>query len=529
VGTIFSILRAPNPGQDASLEDFLQPGTKQVCAGLALYGPSTMLVLTTGDGVDGFTLDRDIGAFILTHPQMRIPAETHEFAINSSNARFWEPPVQRYVEECLAGKTGPRDKDFNMRWVASLVAETFRILTRGGIFMYPRDSKDASKPGRLRLDVRSQSDLLHDRAGGRPLDHGPRARHGYRADGTAPARAADLRFQKRSRARRRLPRRIRQRQGAGNIQFALVLNPLAVPDPITSHSGGSHVGQASHRRHYRIIRRRHIHGHQVLRPGLPPRKAQAAIVEGDSFHRYDRKSMKVAMEEARLAGNNHFSHFGPEANLLEELGDLFKTYGKTGKGKVRKYLHNAEEAAPYGQQSGEFTPWEDIPAGTDLMFYEGLHGAAVTDKVNVAQHADLLVGVVPTVNLEWIQKLHRDKNQRGYSTEAVVDTILRRMPDYINYITPQFSRTHVNFQRVPTVDTSNPFIARDIPTADESFVVIRFANSKGIDFPYLLSMIHNSFMSRPNIIVVPGGKMELAMQLIFTPLILRMMENRKRA
>jgi phosphoribulokinase len=198
-------------------------------------------------------------------------------------------------------------------------------------------------------------------------------------------------------------------------------------------------------------------------------------------------------------------------------------------GKVRKYLHNADEAAPYGQQSGEFTPWEDIPAGTDLMFYEGLHGAAVTDTVNVAQHADLLVGVVPTVNLEWIQKLHRDKNQRGYSTEAVVDTILRRMPDYINYITPQFSRTHVNFQRVPTVDTSNPFIARDIPTADESFVVIRFANPKGIDFPYLLSMIHNSFMSRPNIIVVPGGKMELAMQLIFTPMILRLMENRRRA
>jgi phosphoribulokinase len=163
------------------------------------------------------------------------------------------------------------------------------------------------------------------------------------------------------------------------------------------------------------------------------------------------------------------------------------------------------------------------------MFYEGLHGAAVTDQVNVAQHADLLVGVVPIINLEWIQKLIRDKGARGYSTEAVVDTILRRMPDYINYITPQFSRTHINFQRVPTVDTSNPFIARDIPTADESFVVIRFANPKGIDFPYLLSMVQGSFMSRPNIIVVPGGKMELAMQLIFTPLILRMMENRKRA
>jgi phosphoribulokinase len=149
--------------------------------------------------------------------------------------------------------------------------------------------------------------------------------------------------------------------------------------------------------------------------------------------------------------------------------------------------------------------------------------------VNVARHADLLVGVVPIINLEWIQKLHRDKATRGYSTEAVVDTILRRMPDYVNYICPQFSRTHVNFQRVPTVDTSNPFIARYIPTADESFVVIRFANPKGIDFPYLLNMIKDSFMSRPNIIVVPGGKMELAMQLIFTPMILQLIDRKKRA
>ena len=290
---------------------------------------------------------------------------------------------------------------------------------------------------------------------------------------------------------------------------------MSVKHPIVVITGSSGAGTSTVTKSFDLVFRRE--------------KIKAAIVEGDSFHRYDRKAMKLAMEEARQKGNNHFSHFGPEANLLEELEDLFKGYGATGRGKLRKYLHNADEAAPYGQQSGEFTPWEEIPEGTDLMFYEGLHGAAVTDKVNVAQHADLLVGVVPTVNLEWIQKLIRDKSARGYSTEAVVDTILRRMPDYINYITPQFSRTHINFQRVPTVDTSNPFIARDIPTADESFVVIRFANPKGIDFPYLLSMIHDSFMSRPNIIVVPGGKMELAMQLIFTPLILRLMENRRRA
>jgi phosphoribulokinase len=163
------------------------------------------------------------------------------------------------------------------------------------------------------------------------------------------------------------------------------------------------------------------------------------------------------------------------------------------------------------------------------MFYEGLHGAAVTDKVDVAKHADLLVGVVPIINLEWIQKLHRDQNLRGYSHEAVVDTILRRMPDYVNYICPQFSRTHVNFQRVPTVDTSNPFTAREIPQPDESFVVIRFARPKGIDFPYLLTMLHDSFMSRPNVIVVPGGKMGIAMQLIFTPLILQLLDRRARA
>ncbi|MDP1957235.1 MAG: phosphoribulokinase, partial [Rhodocyclaceae bacterium] len=208
--------------------------------------------------------------------------------------------------------------------------------------------------------------------------------------------------------------------------------------------------------------------------------------------------------------------------------NLFKTYGATGTGKRRYYLHNADEAAPYKQESGTFTPWQDLPPA-DLLFYEGLHGAVVTDQVNIAQHADLLVGVVPIINLEWIQKLVRDKSARGYSTEAVVDTIMRRMPDYVNYIIPQFSRTHVNFQRVPTVDTSNPFIAQDIPTADESFVVIRFANPKGIDFPYLLSMLDKSFMSRPNTIVCPGGKMGLAMQLIFTPMILRLMENKRRA
>ena len=290
---------------------------------------------------------------------------------------------------------------------------------------------------------------------------------------------------------------------------------MSVKHPVVAITGSSGAGTSSVTRTFQHIFRR-----ESIKP---------ALVEGDSFHRHDRTEMKAAMLDAAKSGNHHFSHFGPEANLLEELETLFKTYGKTGTGKVRKYLHNDEEAAPYKQSAGTFTPWEAIPEGTDMMFYEGLHGAVVTDKVNVARHADLLVGVVPIINLEWIQKLHRDKNARGYSTEAVVDTILRRMPDYVNYITPQFSQTHVNFQLVPTVDTSNPFITADIPTLDESFVVIRFRNPRGIDFPYLLNMVHDSFMSRPNIIVVPGGKMELAMQLIFTPLLLRLIENRKRA
>jgi phosphoribulokinase len=285
--------------------------------------------------------------------------------------------------------------------------------------------------------------------------------------------------------------------------------------PIIAITGSSGAGTTSVTRTFEGIFRRE--------------KVKAAVIEGDSFHRHDRKAMKIKAAEAEAQGNRHFSHFGPENNLFVEIEQLFATYAQTGTGKRRKYLHDHEEAAPYKQEPGTFTPWEDVPEGTDLLFYEGLHGAVVTPEINIAQHPDLLIGVVPVINLEWIQKLYRDKKMRGYSTEAVTDTILRRMPDYVNYICPQFEHTHVNFQRVPVVDTSNPFIARDIPSPDESMVVIRFAKPKGIDFPYLLNMIDKSWMSRANTIVVPGGKMELAMQLIFTPFIWRMMERRQRA
>ena len=285
--------------------------------------------------------------------------------------------------------------------------------------------------------------------------------------------------------------------------------------PIIAITGSSGAGTTSVTRTFENIFRRE--------------GVNAAIIEGDSFHRYDRTEMKMRLAEAEAKGNKNFSHFGPENNLFSELEALFAAYSKSGTGKQRKYLHDHEEAAPFKQDPGTFTPWEDVAAGTDLLFYEGLHGAVVTPEVNIAKHPDLLIGVVPVINLEWIQKLWRDKSKRGYSTEAVTDTILRRMPDYVNYICPQFMHTHVNFQRVPMVDTSNPFISRDIPSPDESMVVIRFSKPKGIDFQYLRSMIDGSYMSRANTIVVPGGKMELAMQLIFTPFIWRMMERKKRA
>jgi phosphoribulokinase len=287
------------------------------------------------------------------------------------------------------------------------------------------------------------------------------------------------------------------------------------PHPIIAVTGSSGAGTTSVSKIFQEIFRR-----ESLR---------AAFVEGDAFHRFDRAEMARRMAEETAAGNHSFSHFGPAANLFEELETLFRDYGERGTGRFRRYLHDDEEAGPYGLPAGTFTAWEDVPSDTDLLFYEGLHGAVATGAVDVAQHPDLLVGVVPVINLEWIQKIHRDRATRGYSTEAVTDTILRRMPDYVNYICPQFTRTHVNFQRVPVVDTSNPFVARFIPALDESFLVIRFRDPRGIDFPYLLSMIHDSFMSRANTLVCPGGKMDLAMQLIFTPLIWRLIEGRRHA
>ncbi|MDD2892441.1 MAG: phosphoribulokinase [Halothiobacillaceae bacterium] len=288
--------------------------------------------------------------------------------------------------------------------------------------------------------------------------------------------------------------------------------------PVVAVTGSSGAGTTTVKRAFeQIFRREHIN---------------PAIIEGDSFHSLNRMEFREAVKKTEAEGNHNFSHFGPEANHFDKLADLFKSYGKNGGGKKRYYLHSDEEAAEHNARlgtnlkAGEFTPWEDVPEASDLLFYEGLHGLVKTDTIDVAKHVDLGIGVVPVVNLEWIQKIHRDNKERGYSAEAIVDTILRRMPDYINYVTPQFSVTDVNFQRVATVDTSNPFIARDIPTPDESFVIIRFQDPKIADFPYLLSMIPGAFMSRPNNMVVPGGKMGFAMELILAPMIHRLIEGR---
>ena len=256
---------------------------------------------------------------------------------------------------------------------------------------------------------------------------------------------------------------------------------------------------------------------------------KAVSIEGDAFHRFNRADMKAELERRLAEGDHSFSHFSYEANELEELEKVFAQYGATGTGHTRTYVHDDREAEEYGVKPGLFTDWRDFETGSDVLFYEGLHGAVKAPGINIAGQADLKIGVVPVINLEWIQKIHRDKASRGYTTEAVTDTILRRMDAYVKCIVPQFSQTDINFQRVPVVDTSNPFIARWIPTPDESLVVIRFSNPRGIDFPYLISMIHGSWMSRANSIVIPGNKMDIAMQLILTPLIMRLVDNARKA
>ncbi|SDN92487.1 phosphoribulokinase [Lutimaribacter pacificus] len=290
---------------------------------------------------------------------------------------------------------------------------------------------------------------------------------------------------------------------------------MSTKHPIISVTGSSGAGTSTVKKTFEQIFRRE---------GIT-----AVTIEGDAFHRYNRADMRAELERRQAKGDHTFSHFSYDANELAELERVFRDYGETGMGRTRTYVHDAEEAEKTGVPPGEFTAWAPFPEGSDLLFYEGLHGSVVNDQVNLPALADLKIGVVPVINLEWIQKIHRDRESRGYSTEAVTDTILRRMHAYVHCICPQFTETDINFQRVPMVDTSNPFVARWIPTPDESLIVIRFRNPRGIDFPYLTSMIHGSWMSRANSIVIPGNKLDLAMQLILTPLIERLVTTARKA
>ena len=305
--------------------------------------------------------------------------------------------------------------------------------------------------------------------------------------------------------------------------------------PIVAVTGSAGAGRTTVRQAFVDIFRR-----QDVRP---------AIVDGDAFLRFEREAMNQLIAKGQAEGT-HISHFGPEANLFNRLEALFKEYGERGGGMTRRYV-TEENHTELNQTPGTFTPWAALPADTDLLFYEGMHGGVVARHwtrrqmspshnpwvierrqangnggVDVAQYVDLLIGVVPVVNLEWIQKIHRDTRVKGFTPEAVTDTILRRMRDYVHFIAPQFSVTDINFQRVPVVDTSNPFVARDIPTADESIVVIRFREPHKFHFPQLLKRLPGSFMSRPNSMVIPGGKMQMAMEMICAPLIRALVDSR---
>ena len=307
--------------------------------------------------------------------------------------------------------------------------------------------------------------------------------------------------------------------------------------PIVAVTGSAGAGTTTVRHAFSAIFRRH---------GIQPQ-----FVKGDSFYRYGPREMEERIAESLQRGDP-ISFFGPEANHFDKLENLFQQYGKTGNGDVRCYVRDEADAKRFGLAIGEFTPWHKVDKGTDLLFYEGMHGGVAAHTwtrrkvnpahlpqtkdrrakggkgINAAQHVDLLIGVVPAVNLEWIQKIHRDCSRDGCTVEETTNTILRRMRDYTDFIAPQFALTDINFQRMPLVDTSHPFVARDIPTADESMVVIHFRDPQKFDFPCLLQTIKGSFMSRPNTMVVPGGKMRLALDLACTPLIEEMMEKKSK-
>jgi phosphoribulokinase len=283
-------------------------------------------------------------------------------------------------------------------------------------------------------------------------------------------------------------------------------------------------------------------------------RINATFVHGNSFRRFTPEQVEAVFTEAAAKGRP-ISHFGPEANYFDRLESLFKEYARSGTGLNREYIDTPEKADLYQAKVGTYTPWQEIPKNTDLLFYEGQHGGCIEETwsrremseshnpiivnerhnlqvkkdagVDVARWVDLLIGVVPSINLEWIQKIHNDYRSIGRSAEETVLTITRRMPDFVRYITPQFSLTDVNFQRIPLVDTSNPFVAREVPSLDESMLVIRFREPKKVDVPHLAKKLQNAFLSRPNTIVVPGGEMQHAISTVCAPMVQELMEKKR--
>jgi len=299
--------------------------------------------------------------------------------------------------------------------------------------------------------------------------------------------------------------------------------------PIVAVTGASGAGTTVVKKAFaRIFRRENI---------------DAAFVDGECFRRYDRSEMQAVLAKAEADGEV-VTPYGPEVNRFDLLESLFQSYGKRGTGKFRRYI-SEEVANDADTPSGTFTDWQQIPPQSDLLFFEGLHGGVVAQRwtrrkmsashnpqvvnerrntkkntgVDVAQHVDLLIGVVPVVNLEWMQKITCDMRTKGYSHEATSARIVERMQEYIHFIVPQFSVTDINFQRIPVVDTSNPFIATEIPESHECMVVIRFRDPSRYDFPKLQELIDGAFMSRPNTMVISGSQMQQALDVICTPLI----------
>jgi phosphoribulokinase len=312
---------------------------------------------------------------------------------------------------------------------------------------------------------------------------------------------------------------------------------MSVKHPIIAVTGSSGAGLSTVRHAFKDI---------FFRLKIKP-----AILHGDSFRRYTESQFTALLQEAK-ASRRHVSWFGPQCNHLPELEAFFRSYAKSGSGILRDYAHNEEHAQKLGIPVGEFTPWHPLPPGSDILLYEGQHGGVVADTwtrrkgnidpfppeidrrsgakgIDIAQHVDLLIGVVPNINLEWIQKIHRDCDKHHCSQEESVETILRRLDDYIHYITPQFGLTDLNIQRIPLVDTSNPFVARDVPTPEESALVIHFRDRKRHDFPDLLKRIPGARMTRHSTMLVPGGKLRQALSVICGPILEEMMEKRAKA